>query len=86
MAHPKVDPRAPATPQGSHRGAARRRGPVGARHGVDAFIDRWLAQPLFATLPRDLTERNIRLFAQEVLPALQPLSDKEYAGMQVAAE
>jgi 2-succinyl-6-hydroxy-2,4-cyclohexadiene-1-carboxylate synthase len=23
------------------------------RNGVDAFLDRWLAQPLFATLPRD---------------------------------
>jgi alkanesulfonate monooxygenase SsuD/methylene tetrahydromethanopterin reductase-like flavin-dependent oxidoreductase (luciferase family) len=39
----------------------------------------------FATLPRDLTERNIRLFASEVLPALQGLTDKEYAGMDVRA-
>jgi 2-succinyl-6-hydroxy-2,4-cyclohexadiene-1-carboxylate synthase len=23
------------------------------RHGVDAFLERWLAQPLFATLPRE---------------------------------
>ena len=23
------------------------------RDGVDAFLERWLAQPLFATLPRD---------------------------------
>jgi alkanesulfonate monooxygenase SsuD/methylene tetrahydromethanopterin reductase-like flavin-dependent oxidoreductase (luciferase family) len=35
----------------------------------------------FGTLPPDLTERNIRLFAAEVLPALQGLSDKDYAGM-----
>ena len=34
------------------------------------------------TLPRDLTEKNIRLFAREVLPALQALTDKEYAGME----
>jgi alkanesulfonate monooxygenase SsuD/methylene tetrahydromethanopterin reductase-like flavin-dependent oxidoreductase (luciferase family) len=39
----------------------------------------------FGTLPRDLTERNIRLFASEVLPALQSLTDKEYAGMDVRA-
>jgi alkanesulfonate monooxygenase SsuD/methylene tetrahydromethanopterin reductase-like flavin-dependent oxidoreductase (luciferase family) len=35
----------------------------------------------FGTLPHDLTERNIRLFAAEVLPALQGLTDKDYAGM-----
>jgi alkanesulfonate monooxygenase SsuD/methylene tetrahydromethanopterin reductase-like flavin-dependent oxidoreductase (luciferase family) len=41
----------------------------------------------FATLPRDLTENNIRLFAREVLPALQALTDKQYEGMAaVAAE
>jgi alkanesulfonate monooxygenase SsuD/methylene tetrahydromethanopterin reductase-like flavin-dependent oxidoreductase (luciferase family) len=34
----------------------------------------------FGTLPRDLTEKNIRLFAKEVLPALQALDDKQYAG------
>ena len=39
----------------------------------------------FATLPRDLTEKNIRLFAREVLPAVQALTDKEYAGMTVRA-
>lgn len=39
----------------------------------------------FGTLPRDLTERNIRLFAREVLPAIQTLTDKEYGGMEVRA-
>ena len=39
----------------------------------------------FATLPRDLTEKNIRLFAREVMPVLQALTDKEYAGMEVQA-
>ena len=34
----------------------------------------------FGTLPRDLTENNIRLIAKEVLPALQALGDKDYAG------
>ena len=40
---------------------------------------------LVATLPSDLTEKNIRLFAREVLPALQTLTDKEYAGLQTQA-
>ena len=35
----------------------------------------------FATLPADLTEKNIRLFASEVMPALQQLTDDEYVGM-----
>ncbi len=39
----------------------------------------------FGTLPRDLTEKNIRLFAREVMPTLQALTDKEYAGIQVQA-
>ena len=39
----------------------------------------------FGTLPRDLTERNIRLFASEVLPTLQGLTDKEYVGMEMRA-
>jgi hypothetical protein len=39
----------------------------------------------FGTLPRDLTERNIRLFTREVMPALQALGDKDYAGMEVRA-
>jgi alkanesulfonate monooxygenase SsuD/methylene tetrahydromethanopterin reductase-like flavin-dependent oxidoreductase (luciferase family) len=39
----------------------------------------------FGTLPRELTERNVRLFASEVLPTLQGLTDKEYAGMEVRA-
>jgi alkanesulfonate monooxygenase SsuD/methylene tetrahydromethanopterin reductase-like flavin-dependent oxidoreductase (luciferase family) len=39
----------------------------------------------FATLPRDLTERNLRLFAAEVMPALHRLTDKEYGGMTTAA-
>jgi hypothetical protein len=41
----------------------------------------------FATLPRDLAEKNIRMFAREILPALQGLTDRQYEGMaSVAAE
>jgi alkanesulfonate monooxygenase SsuD/methylene tetrahydromethanopterin reductase-like flavin-dependent oxidoreductase (luciferase family) len=39
----------------------------------------------FGTLPHDLTERNLRLFSIEVMPALQALTDKEYAGMPAGA-
>jgi hypothetical protein len=39
----------------------------------------------FGTLPRDLTEKNIRLFAREVMPALQELTDKAYAGQEMHA-
>jgi alkanesulfonate monooxygenase SsuD/methylene tetrahydromethanopterin reductase-like flavin-dependent oxidoreductase (luciferase family) len=39
----------------------------------------------FGTLPRDLTEGNIRRFATEVLPALRPIGDKEYKGFEIAA-
>jgi alkanesulfonate monooxygenase SsuD/methylene tetrahydromethanopterin reductase-like flavin-dependent oxidoreductase (luciferase family) len=38
----------------------------------------------FGTLSAELTERNIRLFAKEVMPALQALSDREYAGFERA--
>jgi alkanesulfonate monooxygenase SsuD/methylene tetrahydromethanopterin reductase-like flavin-dependent oxidoreductase (luciferase family) len=43
----------------------------------------------FATLPADLTERNVRLFAKEVLPFARSLGDKDYRGFDarsVAAE
>ena len=34
----------------------------------------------FGTLSAELTERNIRLFAREVLPGLHELDDRQYAG------
>ena len=39
----------------------------------------------FGTLPADKTERSMRLFAEEVLPAIQPLSDREYRGFEPAS-
>ncbi len=53
-------------------------------HRVLGFQD-FLAVLQFATLPRTLTEKNVTLFAREVLPALQALTDKDYAGMAVEA-
>ena len=38
----------------------------------------------FGTLPPDKTAKNIKLFAEEVLPAIQPLTDKEYRGFELA--
>ena len=42
----------------------------------------FLALLQFGTLPRDLTEQNIRLFSTEVAPALQALTDREYMGFE----
>jgi len=36
----------------------------------------------FGTLPHDKTARNIELFAREVLPAIQPLGDRDYRGFE----
>ena len=36
----------------------------------------------FGTLPPDLTEKNMRLFATEVMPAIQQLTDREYRGFE----
>ena len=36
----------------------------------------------FGTMPAHLAEKNIRLFASEVMPALKPLSDREYRGFE----
>ena len=58
--------------------AARRRPPVARLPDLPVMLQ-------FATLPRELTEKNIRLFAREVMPVLQGLTDKEYAGMAVQA-
>ncbi len=39
----------------------------------------------FGTLPAELTEKNIRLFASEVMPALKPVGDEAYRGFERAA-
>ena len=38
----------------------------------------------FGTLPADKTASNIRYFAEEVIPALQPLDDQQYRGFELA--
>ena len=39
----------------------------------------------FGTMPADMSEANIRRFAREVMPALKPLTDREYRGFTAAA-
>jgi alkanesulfonate monooxygenase SsuD/methylene tetrahydromethanopterin reductase-like flavin-dependent oxidoreductase (luciferase family) len=44
---------------------------------------------MFGSMPADLSEKNIRLFASDVMPAIKTLSDREYRGFEmprVAAE
>tara|TARA_Y100001968_G_scaffold309953_1_gene330411 strand:- start:2772 stop:3725 length:954 start_codon:yes stop_codon:yes gene_type:complete len=47
-----------------------------------------LVMPQFGTLPANLTEKNIRLLATEVVPELQTLDENNYAGFEpaIAAE
>ena len=40
----------------------------------------------FGTLPADLTEKSMRLFATEVMPSLQALSDGDYRGFEIPAQ
>jgi alkanesulfonate monooxygenase SsuD/methylene tetrahydromethanopterin reductase-like flavin-dependent oxidoreductase (luciferase family) len=54
------------------------------RHRQAGF-DHLLLMPQFGTLPADLTEKNIRLLATEVIPALQALDYDNYRGFEVAA-
>jgi hypothetical protein len=41
--------------------------------------------PQYGTMPAHLTEKNIRLFAAEVLPALKAVPDSNYRGFQLKA-
>ena len=60
----------------------------------DTLIDRHrqagfehvLIMPQFATLPANLTEKNLRLLGAEVVPALQAIDENNYAGFELSAE
>ena len=47
-----------------------------------AGFENFLVLLQFGTLPRDLTEKNIRLFSKEVLPAIQALGPSDYQGFE----
>jgi alkanesulfonate monooxygenase SsuD/methylene tetrahydromethanopterin reductase-like flavin-dependent oxidoreductase (luciferase family) len=51
-------------------------------HNLMGFQE-FIAMLQFATLPADLTERNIRLFASEVMPAIKALTDRQYRGFEL---
>ena len=54
------------------------------RHRQAGF-DHLLLMPQFGTMPGELAEKNIRLLAAEVIPALQTLNDDDYIGFEPAA-
>ena len=39
----------------------------------------------FGTMPANLAEKNIRMFASEVMPAIRQLTDREYRGFEMRA-
>jgi alkanesulfonate monooxygenase SsuD/methylene tetrahydromethanopterin reductase-like flavin-dependent oxidoreductase (luciferase family) len=45
----------------------------------------FIAMLQFGTMPANLAEKNIRLFASEVMPAIKPLTDREYRGFDLRA-
>lgn len=57
------------------------RAKIAERHR-EAGFGHILLMPHFGTLPADLTERNIRLLATEVVPAIRSLDDDNYAGFE----
>ncbi|MCC2096079.1 MAG: LLM class flavin-dependent oxidoreductase [Hyphomicrobiales bacterium] len=54
---------------------------IAEAHGELGFQE-FLAMLQFGTMPAELSVRNIRLFALEVLPALQALTDRDYRGYE----
>ena len=46
------------------------------RHHREMGIGRLVTMLQFGTLPRELTEKNMRLFAGEVMPKLRPLGER----------
>ena len=61
---------------------------IAAMHERMGFSE-FMCMLMFGSMPADMTERNIRMFASEVMPAIKKLTDKEYRGFEparVAAE
>ena len=57
---------------------------IAERHRLAGF-ENLVCMMQFGTLPADLTEKNIRLFATEVLPAIGDLDDRNYQGFEPVA-
>ena len=61
---------------------------IAESHNLMGFQE-FICMLQFGTLPGHLTEKNIRLFAAEVMPAVRTLTDRDYRGFElpkVAAE
>jgi alkanesulfonate monooxygenase SsuD/methylene tetrahydromethanopterin reductase-like flavin-dependent oxidoreductase (luciferase family) len=61
---------------------------IAESHNLMGFQE-FICMLQFGTLPGHLTEKNIRLFAAEVMPAVKTLTDRDYCGFElpkVAAE
>lgn len=53
-------------------------------HRLTGFQN-YVGMTQFATLPEDLTRKNIELFAEKVIPHMRELGDDNYAGLEAAA-
>ena len=56
---------------------------IAEAHRLTGFQN-FVAMMQFATLPADLTRKNIDLFAGKVMPGVRALGDDNYAGLQAA--
>jgi len=57
---------------------------IAEAHKVMGFQE-FIAMLQFGTMPANLCEKNIRLFASEVMPAIKQLTDREYRGFEMRA-
>ncbi len=61
---------------------------IAAMHNRMGFSE-FMCMLMFGSMPANLSEKNIRLFAKEVLPAIKTLGERDYRGFElprVAAE
>ena len=56
---------------------------IAEAHRMTGFQN-FVAMMQFATLPADLTRKNIDLFAEKVMPGIRALDDANYAGLEAA--
>jgi alkanesulfonate monooxygenase SsuD/methylene tetrahydromethanopterin reductase-like flavin-dependent oxidoreductase (luciferase family) len=57
---------------------------IAEAHTVMGFQE-FIAMLQFGTMPANLAEKNIRLFAHHVMPAIKQLTDREYRGFEMRA-
>jgi alkanesulfonate monooxygenase SsuD/methylene tetrahydromethanopterin reductase-like flavin-dependent oxidoreductase (luciferase family) len=57
---------------------------IAEAHRMMGFQE-FIAMLQFGTMPAHLAEKNIRLFASQVMPAIKTLTDREYRGFEMRA-